>query len=84
MNVGQVVFLAELAQPVGDAVGVHPASIILCENVAAVHPTVSLQKFQPQLLIFPPAQEVKTLGGKVDGTNSPVLGFSFINAFGFC
>ena len=36
IDVGQIVPLAELAEPVGDAVRVHRGAVFLCKEVAAV------------------------------------------------
>lgn len=81
MNVREVMFLAEFAQPIGDTVRVQPASVILCEDVAAIYPPVSLGKLHAKLFRFPFAEQFKTLGRKANGPRTAGFGFAFIHTF---
>ena len=81
MNVREVMFLTEFAQPIGDAVWMQPTSVILCEDVAAVYPPVSLGKLHAKLFRFPFAEQFKTLGRKANGPHTAGLGFAFIHTF---
>ena len=43
MNVGQIVFLTELIQPICDAIRMHTLSVILSEDITGVNPPVSVE-----------------------------------------
>ena len=81
VNVREVMFLTEFAQPIGDAVWVQPTSVILCEDVAAVYPTISLGKLHAELFRFPFAEQFKTLGSKANDPHTAGFGFAFIHTF---
>ena len=50
MNVGQIVFLTELVQPVGDTVRVHRRAVVLGEQKSRILPDICVTNFLPQLI----------------------------------
>ena len=58
MDMREVMLFAEFTQPVGNAVRVHPASVILCKDVAAINPAVSLRQPYAELFRFPLAKQL--------------------------
>ena len=53
MDMGQIVPVAELGKPVGNAVRVHDASVIMGEDEIRSDPSVTAQQPKPVLLIAP-------------------------------
>ena len=50
MNVRQIIFFAELVQPVSDAVRVHRRAVVLGEQKSSILPDVCVTDFLPQLI----------------------------------
>ena len=53
MDMGQIVPVAELGKPVGNAIRVHDASVIMGEDEIRSDPSVTAQQPKPVLLIAP-------------------------------
>ena len=83
MNVGQIVFLTELVQPVSDAVRVHGRTVILGEKETGVLPNVCVTNFLPQLLCAVFLQNRNGFRRQADGPGLSGFGRPYINTLIF-
>ena len=80
MDMGQVIFLAEISQPVGDAVGMHGRAIVPDKDLGRIRPAITVVLFQLLIGCLPLFQDFQRLGCNLNGTHLTGFGGVLINA----
>ena len=79
MDMRQIIRLAELVEPVGDAVGIHTVSVLLGKHVSAVYPSVIQDRPQPLLLGLVLFQQFHRFWSELERAAPAGLGGTFID-----